>query len=173
MVASGWSLSSPRGLGATAYLVNSPSRTLKTQQTSLIHLQVKMNVLIAGSRAVSHGCVSLAMRLRVRPSLHARSAPLATNRYRFSQTPRRVECTHSKPTEGKTCASAGAAQKQGSQLPLTSREFWSSRPTWRRAGVNTLRCLVGCTAGDFSAMWYLQAFHPDLGVGAIMALSSQ
>ncbi|KAK6529806.1 hypothetical protein TWF281_008965 [Arthrobotrys megalospora] len=49
--------------------------------------------------------------------------------------------------------------------------FWSSRPIWNRAMVNTFRCLVGCTTGDFSAMWYLQAFHPEIGIGSIMAVS--
>ncbi|KAL2286525.1 hypothetical protein FJTKL_06884 [Diaporthe vaccinii] len=53
----------------------------------------------------------------------------------------------------------------------SSREFWLSRPIWRRAGINTLRCLVGCTLGDFSAMWYLQAFHPDIQMGTVMAIS--
>ncbi|OJJ36185.1 hypothetical protein ASPWEDRAFT_96876, partial [Aspergillus wentii DTO 134E9] len=50
-------------------------------------------------------------------------------------------------------------------------DFWSSQPTWKRAGINTLRCLVGCTLGDFSALWLLQAYCPDLGMGTIMALS--
>ncbi|PGH33749.1 hypothetical protein GX50_03406 [[Emmonsia] crescens] len=49
--------------------------------------------------------------------------------------------------------------------------FWTSRPIWRRALLNTLRCLVGCTIGDFSAMWFLQAYYPDLGVGYIMGAS--
>ncbi|KAF9700526.1 hypothetical protein EKO04_001284 [Ascochyta lentis] len=44
-------------------------------------------------------------------------------------------------------------------------------PIWKRAGINTLRCLIGCTAGDFAAMWYLQSFHADLGLTTIMALS--
>lgn len=51
--------------------------------------------------------------------------------------------------------------------------FWTSRPIWRRALLNTLRCLVGCTIGDFSAMWFLQAYYPDLGVGYIMGASSK
>ena len=53
------------------------------------------------------------------------------------------------------------------------RSFWGSRPLWRRAGINTFRCLVGCSLGDFSAMWFLQAYHPDIGVGAIMGISSK
>jgi hypothetical protein len=54
---------------------------------------------------------------------------------------------------------------------ITKLEFWSSSSAWRRAAINTFRCLVGCTAGDFSAMWYLQSFYPDIGIGSIMAIS--
>ncbi|GAB1210186.1 hypothetical protein APSETT445_008976 [Aspergillus pseudonomiae] len=49
--------------------------------------------------------------------------------------------------------------------------FWKCRHTWKRAGINTLRCLVGCTFGDFSALWMLQTFYPGLGMGTIMAAS--
>jgi hypothetical protein len=56
---------------------------------------------------------------------------------------------------------------------LTDANFWTSRSAWRRAGVNTLRCLLGCTVGDFSTMWYLQRHCPDLGLGTIMGLSSK
>ncbi|KAE8383858.1 hypothetical protein BDV26DRAFT_250914 [Aspergillus bertholletiae] len=49
--------------------------------------------------------------------------------------------------------------------------FWQCRHTWKRAGINTLRCLVGCTLGDFSALWMLQTFYPGLGMGTIMAAS--
>ncbi|KFY09689.1 hypothetical protein V492_05380 [Pseudogymnoascus sp. VKM F-4246] len=78
----------------------------------------------------------------------------------------RPKCTQSTPK-------AGCGGNEGKTLPPSafSSEFWSSRAVWSRAGVNTLRCLVGCTLGDFSSMWYLQAFHPDLGTGAIMAIS--
>lgn len=58
-------------------------------------------------------------------------------------------------------------------LPITSSVFWASPPTWRRAGLNTVRCLIGCTIGDFSMMWYLQAFYPAIGIGAVMAISSK
>ncbi|KAF2260549.1 hypothetical protein CC78DRAFT_555519 [Lojkania enalia] len=49
--------------------------------------------------------------------------------------------------------------------------FWISKLSWKRASVNTFRCLVGCTMGDFSALWTLQAYCPTLGVGAAMAIS--
>ena len=58
-------------------------------------------------------------------------------------------------------------------LLLSERAFWTCRGTWRRAGVNTLRCLVGCTVGDFSALWILQTYAPNLGMSTIMALSSE
>ncbi|KAI1086231.1 hypothetical protein F5B19DRAFT_501848 [Rostrohypoxylon terebratum] len=36
-------------------------------------------------------------------------------------------------------------------LSPASVRFWASPSTWRRASVNTTRCLIGCTSGDFSA----------------------
>lgn len=56
---------------------------------------------------------------------------------------------------------------------MTSKLFWSSGPTWKRASVNTTRCLIGCTLGDFSAMWFLQMYYSDLGMAPIMAISSK
>lgn len=50
--------------------------------------------------------------------------------------------------------------------------FWACKSTWRRARINTLRCLFGCTIGDFSALWILQTFYPGLGMGVIMGASS-
>ncbi|KAI4834333.1 hypothetical protein E4T44_08890 [Aureobasidium sp. EXF-8845] len=58
------------------------------------------------------------------------------------------------------------------RLLLSERAFWNCRGTWKRAGINTLRCLVGCTVGDFSALWTLQTYAPELGMGTIMALST-
>ena len=83
----------------------------------------------------------------------------------LSTARRRLACSQSKPST--QCPSKAAAS-----LSLSSTQFWSSAPIWKRAGINTLRCLIGCTAGDFSAMWYLQSFHADLGISTIMALSS-
>ncbi|XAO24860.1 hypothetical protein I312_103669 [Cryptococcus bacillisporus CA1280] len=49
--------------------------------------------------------------------------------------------------------------------------FWRCRHTWRRAGVNTLRCLIGCSIGDLSLVWYLMSFHPQMDMAISMALS--
>lgn len=58
-------------------------------------------------------------------------------------------------------------------LSIWRLPFWTCRTTWKRARINTLRCLVGCTAGDFSSLWMLQAYYPELGMGIIMATSSK
>ncbi|KAH6638661.1 hypothetical protein BKA67DRAFT_528633 [Truncatella angustata] len=60
-------------------------------------------------------------------------------------------------------------EKRGPQ-PLELR-FWRCKHTWRRASVNTFRCLLGCTTGDFAAMWFLQAYFPTLGLGPTMAIA--
>ncbi|KAH7153458.1 hypothetical protein EDB81DRAFT_791432 [Dactylonectria macrodidyma] len=70
----------------------------------------------------------------------------------------------------KTCHKSTAPQNP-QLLSISSLSFWSSRPTWNRASVNTLRCLVGCTLGDFAAMWMLQLNYPELGMGIIMPIS--
>jgi hypothetical protein len=79
--------------------------------------------------------------------------------------------------EDRTCQSQDStvATAESSARPLSTLQlpFWTCKSTWRRAGVNTLRCLVGCTAGDFSALWILQTYYPELGIGAIMAMSSE
>ncbi len=71
--------------------------------------------------------------------------------------------------------STGGAQRDPKNRPASARPFafWRCKSTWQRAAVNTTRCLVGCTLGDFSAMWSLQAFYPELGLGTIMAISSK
>jgi cation transport ATPase len=38
--------------------------------------------------------------------------------------------------------------------------FWSDGPKWKRAGFNTLNCLIGCSIGDFGMIIFLQAFYP-------------
>jgi hypothetical protein len=98
----------------------------------------------------------------------------------FSGTTRAQACH----TEKSQCPKGIEPEKQLSQTLKCARKppsqplwalsfpFWTCRSTWKRAGINTLRCLVGCTAGDFSALWILQTYYPEMGMGSIMALSS-
>lgn len=49
--------------------------------------------------------------------------------------------------------------------------FWSESRLWRRAGLNTLSCLIGCSIGDFAMIIYLQAYHPGTPMAVQMALA--
>lgn len=49
--------------------------------------------------------------------------------------------------------------------------FWLDGYNWKRAGYNTLNCLIGCSIGDFGMMIYLQAFHPHISIWLMMALA--
>ncbi|KAF4472891.1 hypothetical protein FALBO_213 [Fusarium albosuccineum] len=73
-------------------------------------------------------------------------------------------------TSSQTCSKKKPCHKS-EPVSVTSAAFWSSAPTWKRSSVNTLRCLVGCTTGDFAAMWLLQAYYPDLSMGIVMPIS--
>lgn len=85
-----------------------------------------------------------------------------------SQRPKSSKC------EDRTCQNENSTAKSSAR-PLSTLQlpFWTCRSTWRRASINTLRCLVGCTSGDFSALWILQTYYPELGMGSIMAISSE
>ncbi|KAG2181332.1 hypothetical protein INT43_008915 [Umbelopsis isabellina] len=74
-----------------------------------------------------------------------------------------------------TCSSHNSDSSKSCHKPkapaITSSEFWSDPTTWQRTRVNTFRCLIGCTTGDFSSMWYLQLYHPDVAPVTCMAIS--
>jgi hypothetical protein len=48
---------------------------------------------------------------------------------------------------------------------------WRCRHTWKRASLNTMWCLLGCTIGDFGTIAYFQFWGPDWPVFWIMALA--
>ncbi|KAJ5438666.1 uncharacterized protein N7458_009664 [Penicillium daleae] len=73
--------------------------------------------------------------------------------------------------ESKSNCQITTSSPSASPLSTFSRAFWACRSTWRRAGINTLRCLIGCTVGDFSALWTLQSYYPELGMNTIMLAS--
>lgn len=114
--------------------------------------------------------------------IHAQSLSIAF-RYRahglmlFSSLRRVQACHQQQHKDFPTSHDESCHDKKTTVTSPTSKhfqlQFWSDRPTWKRAGINTLRCLIGCTTGDFSAMWLLQTFYPELGMGAIMATSSK
>ncbi|KAF9979844.1 hypothetical protein BGZ65_005922 [Modicella reniformis] len=81
----------------------------------------------------------------------------------------------SSPAAATTAAAAhGCSQRKtpsSSNLPISSLQFWSDPKTWNTASVNTFRCLVGCTIGDMSMLFYLQSVHPTLSPGIAMGLA--
>ena len=48
---------------------------------------------------------------------------------------------------------------------------WRCRPSWRRASVNTLWCLAGCSIGDMGTILAFQLLEIDWPVMAIMGLA--
>jgi len=57
--------------------------------------------------------------------------------------------------------------------PLQNLAFWKCRHTWKRATVNTTRCLIGCSLGDLSTMYYLMTYHSSMNAATSMSLSSE
>lgn len=111
-------------------------------------------------------------------NLHLR--PLATSKFTRSLAPFALQASktsllsQNRPQCSRSKAAASSCPSKAKPTPsISTRDFWASPLTWKRAALNTFRCLVGCTSGDFAAMWYLQSFHPDLGVGMIMGVSSK
>ena len=39
---------------------------------------------------------------------------------------------------------------------LSTSISWKCKHTWRRASVNTLWCLLGCSIGDFGTIYFFQ-----------------
>lgn len=98
--------------------------------------------------------------------------PSHSLRPRFFAQSAAVSLSASRRRSGKRGCS-GSHSHGESSVVQPKLGFWSSKPIWERASINTFRCLVGCTLGDFSALWFLQAFYPNLGVGTIMGISSK
>lgn len=59
----------------------------------------------------------------------------------------------------------------GEPMAPATGGFWSESRLWRRAGLNTLSCLIGCSIGDFAMIIYLQAYHPGTPMAVQIALA--
>jgi hypothetical protein len=49
---------------------------------------------------------------------------------------------------------------------------WKDVAVWRRAGFNTLNCLIGCSIGDLLMVIFLQARYPFIPMGVQMLLAT-
>lgn len=54
----------------------------------------------------------------------------------------------------------------------TQSSFWTDKAIWKRAGFNTLNCLIGCSIGDFGTIIFLQAYYPNTSMPVQMALAT-
>ncbi|PIO48245.1 MAG: hypothetical protein CMR00_05670 [[Chlorobium] sp. 445] len=50
-------------------------------------------------------------------------------------------------------------------------EFWQDNITWKRASLNTLNCLIGCSIGDFGFIIYAQATALAWSMWLIMGIA--
>lgn len=48
---------------------------------------------------------------------------------------------------------------------------WTCKPTWKKASVNTLWCLLGCSIGDFGTIFFFQMSQIDFPLIGIMTLA--
>ena len=48
---------------------------------------------------------------------------------------------------------------------------WNCKSSWKKASVNTLWCLLGCSIGDFGTIYYFQINQIEWPVYAIMILA--
>ncbi|KAF9961212.1 hypothetical protein BGZ70_008339 [Mortierella alpina] len=120
-------------------------------------------------------------------SFTTRTTEATSNELASSKTVKKASCCSSSSSsvphvaiasandqeEPKSCHSHTSHSKSttASALPVTSGLFWSDPTTWKTASTNTFRCLIGCTAGDMSMLFYLQSFHPTLSPGIAMAMA--
>lgn len=52
-----------------------------------------------------------------------------------------------------------------------SNSFWLDIKKWKRASLNTLNCLIGCSIGDFAMIIFLQAYYPGTSMTVQMILA--
>ena len=48
---------------------------------------------------------------------------------------------------------------------------WTCKHTWKKASVNTLWCLLGCSIGDFGTTYFFQVYPMDISTLNIMILA--
>ena len=48
---------------------------------------------------------------------------------------------------------------------------WNCKHTWKKARINTLWCLIGCSIGDFGTIFYFQNIDHSWSVTSIMILA--
>ena len=55
--------------------------------------------------------------------------------------------------------------------PTEQTMSWTCKSTWKKASVNTLWCLLGCSIGDFGTIFFFQISHISFPLIWIMTLA--
>ena len=53
----------------------------------------------------------------------------------------------------------------------TQLGFWQDKRAWKKAGYNTLHCLIGCSIGDFGTILFFQLSNYSLSTFIVMFLA--
>ena len=56
-------------------------------------------------------------------------------------------------------------------ISTTESKSWTCKSTWKRASVNTLWCLLGCSIGDFGTIFFFQVTQIPFPLLWIMSLA--
>ena len=56
-------------------------------------------------------------------------------------------------------------------ISIDSSITWKCKSTWKKASINTLWCLLGCSIGDFGTIFYFQNIEHTLPVWGVMTLA--
>ena len=54
---------------------------------------------------------------------------------------------------------------------MASSISWNCKHTWKKARINTLWCLIGCSIGDFGTILYFQNIDHSWSTSSIMGLA--
>lgn len=68
--------------------------------------------------------------------------------------------------------SEGITHGSGAKAPSKPSEFWLDQSVWRRASLNTVNCLIGCSIGDFAMVIFLQGYFPNVSMTVQMVLAT-
>ncbi|KAI8335312.1 hypothetical protein BC941DRAFT_429979 [Chlamydoabsidia padenii] len=92
-------------------------------------------------------------------------SPMPHQQHKLGHSLRRIVFNHTsshQPDKPTSCCNGNKNQATLIKPSVFTTSFWNDTQSWQRARINTFRCLIGCTTGDFATMWYLQYHYPTL-----------
>ena len=88
-----------------------------------------------------------------------------------SEKPISIEELQASLAEKYTITRFDASQDSAEVKSSGSSFDWSDSTLWKRAGFNTLNCLIGCSIGDFAMIIFLQYNYPETNLMVQMSLA--